>query len=207
MAAACTCKLAAAEFPAPPVVDVTCTEFVRLPGVLAVTFTTIVHVPFCGTAPPVRLMLAVPAAAATVPPHVPVTPGILATVNPAGSASLKDTPASATVLTAGLVMVKVNVVVPFTERLAAPNVCAIAGGAATVRFAVAVFTIPPALTLPPELLDLIVTLLVTVPVATPSTPTEIVQEAFGARFAFASVRLVAVAPAVPPQLFVTLAGV
>jgi hypothetical protein len=40
-------------------------------------------------------------------------------------------------------MLKVSEVAPFNGILAAPNAFAIVGGEATVRFAVAVFPVPP----------------------------------------------------------------
>jgi len=64
------------------------------------------------TVPPERVITPVPAVVVSVP--APHTFGVedVATVSPVGSVSLKPTPVSATVLVAGLVIVKDRVVVP-----------------------------------------------------------------------------------------------
>lgn len=104
---------------------------------MPVTLTTIVQVaPGVAIDPPVRLMLVELAAAVTVPPQVLLTPGVEATCNPFVNVSLKAIPFSALVLLAGLVIVKVAVVVPFRGMLAAPNALLIVGGATTLRVAV-----------------------------------------------------------------------
>jgi hypothetical protein len=76
-----------------------------------------------------------------VPPHTVEVP--LATVNPAGNVSVNATPARATVLAAGFVMVKVSDVVAFKAIVVGLKALAIDGGATTVRFAVAVLPVPP----------------------------------------------------------------
>jgi hypothetical protein len=99
--------------------------------------TTIVHVaPGVAMLPPVRLILVLFAAAVTVPPQVLLTPGVLATCRPLVNVSLNAIPFSALVLLAGLVMVKVSVVVPFSVRFAVPKAFAMVGGATTLRVAV-----------------------------------------------------------------------
>src|SRR5579884_3686549 len=67
----------------------------------------------------------------------------LATVSPVGRMSFNVTGLSATVFTAGLVMVTVSVVVVFSAMLVGLNALATTGGATTVRFAVAVLPVPP----------------------------------------------------------------
>ena len=67
----------------------------------------------------------------------------LATVSPAGRRSFNVTGLSATVFTAGLVIVMVRVVVAFNGMVVGLNTLATVGGATTVRFAVAVLPVPP----------------------------------------------------------------
>jgi hypothetical protein len=94
--------------------------------------------------PPVRLIEVELAAAVTVPPQELLTPGVDATCSPLVSVSLNAIPVSALVLLAGLVMVKVVVVVPFSGMLAAPNALLIVGGATTLSVAVLLATpVPP----------------------------------------------------------------
>src|SRR5215471_10637688 len=76
-----------------------------------------------------------------VPPHTVEV--LLATVSPVGNVSVNATPVSATVLAAGLAMLKVNDVVAFKAMLVGLKALAIDGGATTVRFAVAVLPVPP----------------------------------------------------------------
>ena len=93
--------------------------------------------------PPVRVTLPAPATAAAVPPQVLVNPLGVATTIPAGKISVNVVPDSATALAAGLVMVNVNDVVPFSDTPVAPNAFAIAGGASTLMLADAVPPVPP----------------------------------------------------------------
>src|SRR5689334_13422978 len=67
----------------------------------------------------------------------------LATVRPVGKVSLKATPAWATALAAGLVMVKVNEVVAFKPIAEGLKALAIAGGPCTLMVAEAVLPVPP----------------------------------------------------------------
>src|SRR5581483_3792474 len=132
--------------PVPPLVELTApVVLVTVPDCVPVTFTTIVHVdPGVATLPPVRLMLVELAAAVTVPPQVLLTPGVDATCNRLVSVSLNAIPFSAVVLLAGLVIVNVTVVVPFSAVFAAPNALLIVGGATTFRVAVLlVVPVPP----------------------------------------------------------------
>jgi len=160
--------------PIPPFVELTApVVFDTVPDCVPVTFTTIVHVvPGVAILPPVRLMLVLFAAAVTVPPQLLVTPGVLATCNPLVSVSLKAIPFSALVLAAGLVIVKVTVVVPFSEMLAAPNALLIVGGATT--FTVAVLLDRP---VPPSVELIAPAVLLASPATVPVTLTVSVQEA------------------------------
>src|SRR5207249_1192729 len=123
--------------PVPPLVELTAPVVLgTLPAWVPVTFTTTVQVlPGVAMLPPDRLMLAEFAVAVTVPPQLFVTPGVEATCKPLVSVSLKAIPFAAVVLAAGLVMVKVTVVLPFSGTLAAPKALLIVGGAVTVSVA------------------------------------------------------------------------
>jgi hypothetical protein len=80
-----TSKLADADVPVPPWVEVT----------FPVTFTPMVQEPFAGKLPPDKLTVSVPGAAVTVPPHTPVNPFAAETIKPEGSVSVKPTPVNA----------------------------------------------------------------------------------------------------------------
>src|SRR5438552_273467 len=101
------------------------------PEVVAFTLTEIVHELLIATVPPLRLTLPLPAVAVVVPPQVLLRPFGVATTSPAGNVSVNATPVSATVFAAGLVIVKVTLVVPFTGIAAAPNALLMLGGATT----------------------------------------------------------------------------
>src|SRR5258708_27483965 len=88
-------------------------------------------------------MVVPPATAVAVPPQVLVSPLGVATTSPAGRLSVNATPASATALAGGLVMVKVSEVVPFSGIPDAPNALTIDGGATTSILADAVPPVPP----------------------------------------------------------------
>src|SRR5262249_41926688 len=132
--------------PVPPFVELTApVVFVTTPACVPVTFTTTVQVaPGVAMLPPVRLMLVELAVAVTVPPQELTTPGVDATCSPFVSVSLKAIPVSDVVLAAGLVIVKVAVVVPFSGMVAAPNALLIVGGATILIVAVLlVAPVPP----------------------------------------------------------------
>ena len=136
-----TVRLAVAVFPVPPLVELTApVVFVYWPDAAPVTVTLNWHWPFTAIVAPVRA-IPVGAVVVSVPPHTVDVP--LATVNPVGNVSVNATPASATVLAAGLVMVKVSDVVAFSAIVEGLNTLAIDGGATTVRFALAVLPVPP----------------------------------------------------------------
>src|SRR5215471_2090134 len=150
--------------------------------------------------PPLRLMLVELAVAVTVPPHVLLTPGVLATCNPFVRGSLNATPFSAVVLLPGLVMVNVTVVVPFSGIVAAPNALLMVGGATTFRVAVLlVVPVPPSV----ELIAPVV--LLASPSTVPFTSTLTVHEVLWATLP--PDRLItplpAVAVTVPPHVLVT----
>jgi hypothetical protein len=86
--------------------------------------------------PPLRLTLAEPAAAVMVDtPQDPLRPFGVATTNPAGKASVKAMPFKPTVFAAGLLMVKLSEVVPFTGMPPAPKALLIEGGPTTLMLA------------------------------------------------------------------------
>ena len=125
---ASTARLAEAAFPDPPSFELTADVVLfSTPALPAETLATTEHEPFAAIVPPVKLMLAELAAAATFPAHEFVRPFGLPTRSPAGSASVNATPVSATLF--GLVIVSVRLVLPFNGTLAAPNATAIEGGA------------------------------------------------------------------------------
>src|SRR5260221_480463 len=133
---ATTVMLALEVLPVPPSVEVTWTLLFFTPAVVPVTFTDKVQEVLTASVPADRLTDEAPATAVAVPPQVLVSPLGVATTSPAGKVSVNATPASATVLAAGLVMVNVSEVVPFNGMAGAPKALAIEGGATTVRTAV-----------------------------------------------------------------------
>src|SRR5579864_4341528 len=108
---------------------------------MPVTFTAKVHDALGFSAAPDKLTLLDPATAAIVPPHVLVSPGGVATCNPAGSVSLNPIPVSAWPAFV-LLTVKLNDVVPFRGIVPAPNVWLTVGAAVTPKFAVAALPLP-----------------------------------------------------------------
>jgi hypothetical protein len=116
-------------------------------------------------------MVVVFAVAVTVPPQVLLTPGVPATCNPFVRVSLKAIPLSDVVLAAGLVMVKVTVVVAFTGIEAAPKALVIVGGATIfIRAVLLVVPVPPCV----EVIAPVV--LLASPAAVPVTFTDSVHE-------------------------------
>src|SRR5437660_1136954 len=121
--------------------------------------------------PPDRLIVVVLAVAVTAPPQVLLTPGVPATCSPPVSVSEKAIPFSAVVFAAGLVMVKVTVVVPFSAILAAPNALLMVGGATI--FSVAVLLVVP---VPPSVEVIAPVVLAASPATVPFTSTLSVHE-------------------------------
>lgn len=142
-----TVRLAVAVLPVPPLVELTApVVLVKCPDCVPVTLTEKLHDPLVAIVPPERLIVFPPAPAEIVPdPHVPLSPFGVDTTSPEGSVSVNATPVSTTVFAAGLVMVKVRVVFPFSEIVVGLKDFAMDGGATTVRFAVAVLPVPPLL--------------------------------------------------------------
>ena len=123
---------ALAVFPMPPFVDVTTTLLFCVPVTEPSTFTEKLHEPPAASVAPVRLTVEKPAVAAMVPPpQLPVNPFGVATAKPTGNVSVNATLFN-TVPEFGLVMMKLNVVVPFNGMVAAPKDLLIDGGATTV---------------------------------------------------------------------------
>src|SRR5882724_12861454 len=173
-----TVRLADAVFPVPPLVEVTFPVVLFFtPEVVPVTFTVKVQLLLAAMVPPVSETLPEPATAVAVPPHVLLKPFGVAITRPAGNVSVNATPVSATAFAPGLVMVKVNDVVPFNGTLAAPNALAIDGGATTLMLAEAVPPVPPSVdvTFP--------VVLFCVPAAVPVTFTAKVHEVLDASVA------------------------
>jgi len=111
------------------------------------------------------------------PPQEPARPFGDETTRPDGKLSVKATPVNELGFAAGLVMVKVSDVVPFSGTDAAPNDFVMLGGARTVRFAVAVLPVPPLVEVTAPVV------LVKLPEAVPVTLTENVHELLTAKVA------------------------
>jgi hypothetical protein len=188
--------------PVPPLVEeIAPVVLVTTPDCVPVTFTTIVQVaPGVAIDPPVRLIDVEFAVAVTVPPQLLVTPGVEATCRPPVSVSLNAIPFSDVVLAAGLVMVKVTVVVLFRGIAAALNAFEIVGGATI--FTVAVLLAAP---VPPSVEVIAPVVLLASPAAVPVTFTLRVHDALCATVP--PERLItpvpAVAVTVPLQVFAT----
>ena len=149
-------------------------------------------------------MLVDPATAVAVPPQALVRPLGVDTTSPAGSVSVNATPVSATVFAAGLVTLKVSVVVPLSGIVVGLNALAIEGGATTLRLAEAVPPVPPSVEVTAPVV------LFFCPADVPVTFTENVHELLAARLAPA--RLITFVPCVavivpPPQTPISPLGV
>ena len=128
--ACATVTLALEVFPV-PWVEVTVTLLFFIPRVVPCTFNPMVQDALPARVPPDRLTEPEPAVAVVVPVHVVLNPLGVATTNPAGRVSVNATPVRE-VLALGLLMVKVNEVVPLSGMLAAPNALTMLGGVAAV---------------------------------------------------------------------------
>jgi len=138
---ATTVRFADAVFPVPPLVDDTApVVLVYGPATAPVTVTLNWQVLFeLIDAPDSEIPVGF--VVVNVPPHTVAE--LLATVKPVGSVSLKATPVNAKALAAGFVIVNCSAVVPFRAMVEGLNALAIEGGEPTVRFAIAVFPVPP----------------------------------------------------------------
>ena len=139
---AVTVMLAFDVLPVPPSVAVTCTLLFLTPAVVPCTSTETVQEALAARVPPDRLTEDEPPTAVAVPPQVLLRLGVAATSRPAGKLSVKAIPVRVT-LVLGLVMLKVNEVVPLSGMLAAPKALVMVGGEATVKLAEAVLPVPP----------------------------------------------------------------
>jgi hypothetical protein len=157
-------------FPVPPsVADTAPVVLFFTPPVAPVTFNETVHAVLIASVPADKLTTPDPGTAVDVPPHVLARLFGVATTRPAGRLSVKANPFRGIAFAAGFVMVRVKDVDPLSGIEAAPNAFTIAGGAATARFAVALFPVPPFVD---ETLDVVLTL---TPAIVPRTLTASVQ--------------------------------
>ena len=142
-----------------------------MPETELVTFTVTVHELFAAIVPPTSDTEPDPAVATGVPPHVLVNPFGVNTTRFAGKLSVNATPFSCTVFPAGLVMVMVSVLTPFSTIVVGLNALAIVGGATTfTRTVLLVVPVPPSV----ELIAPVV--LLASPATVPVTLTVNVQE-------------------------------
>ena len=196
-----TATLAVAVPPVPPLVELTVpVVLVFTPDVVLVMLTEIEQLLLVAMDPPVRLSVVSPTFGENVPPQLLVAPVGEATLMPLGRGSLTATPLCATVLAAGLVMVMVSVVVPFSGMLAAPNDLVMVGADIAVKAAEAVVPVPPlvALTVP--------VVLTWLPAVVGVTVTETVQKLLTGTVPPLRLMLVAFAFAVnvPPQVLLVV---
>src|SRR5215470_16216438 len=189
--ASATLRLAEPVLPWPPLVEVTLPVVLFfIPTVVPVMLTTTVQVPLAGMVPPLNVSVVSPAVGAKAPPQEVLAPGVAATCNPDGSASVNPTPVSDTV-EFGFIMVNVSVVVPLSAMLDEPNDLLIEGGATTVMLADALLPVPPfvEVTLPdvlfftPAVVPVTSTITVQVPLGemVPPLNVSVVSPAFGAK--------------------------
>ena len=127
--------------PVPPSVELTVTLLFLVPAVVPCTFTETMHEALDAKIPPERLTEPDPAVAVAVPPQPLLRLDGVATTKPEGRLSVNAIPLAELVF--GLLIVKVRLVVPFNGIVAAPNALVMDTGLATLRFAVAVFPVPP----------------------------------------------------------------
>ncbi len=205
---AITLRAAEAALPMPPLLDtIALVVLVKSPATIPVTLTLTVQEAAAPSVIPETLMLVAPAVAVIVPVvQVPVRPGEFATTIPAGRLSVNPIPTSGSGFTAGFVIVKVTVVLPFSAILDAPKALPMVGGARTTTNTVAAAVFPE----PPSLDVTAVVALSCSPAAMPATFTLKVQDALAARVAPDRDTLVAPSATVmvpPPHDPVRLLGV
>ena len=141
IAALITPRFAVEVLPVPPLVEEAATLLTFVPPDVPVTVTVTVQLEFTASVAPLKLTLGPFADAVTVPPaQVVALAGAAAFCIPVGYISVKLTLVNATILAAGLVIVKVMMDVPFTAIGFVPKDLTIVGAASTVRVA---FAVPP----------------------------------------------------------------
>lgn len=197
-----TARFAVAALPIPPSRENTGdVMLVQFPDIVPCTITTIVQLLFTGTTPLICVM-GLPGGPTTDSPGVQVLDTSPIATSPGGRRSVNATWFRATVLAAGLVIVKVSEVVPFNGIPGAPKALVITGGATTLMLAEAV---------PPGTLSFEVTMLVVlffVPAVVPVTFTTKLHDVLAARLL--TVMLIKLNPSgaviVPTQFANTTAG-
>jgi hypothetical protein len=130
-------------FPEPASVEVFVTLLFFTPAVVPVTLNETTQEALGASVAPPSDAEAAPGTAVAVPEHVLARLEGVAMTNPAGKLSVKARPVSGIVFEDGFAIVNERLVDPLTGIVAAPNALAIVGGAATVRFALAVLPVPP----------------------------------------------------------------
>src|SRR5258705_684085 len=124
-----TPKVADAELPMPPLVELTAPVLLSYePTTELVTFTLTVQKLLIAIVPPVRETLPDPTAAVAVPPQVLIRLSGLATTRFAGKLSVNATPLSGTVFAEGFVIVMFRVLIPLGAILIGLNAFVIVGG-------------------------------------------------------------------------------
>lgn len=133
--------------PVPPLVEVIAlVVLLNVPAVVGATSNEMVQVLSTASVPPLKVSVVSPAEGTKVGEPQPADTEILgglATCKPAGNASLKPTPVSATVLPAGAVTIKLSVLVPPRYVEIGEKDLLMSGGDMTVNVAEAVLPVPP----------------------------------------------------------------
>src|SRR5262249_36528994 len=111
------------------------------PAPVAVTLTSIVQLELAARFPPVRLTLPDPGTATTAPPQLLESPFGVPITSPTGRLSVKATPLNAT--PCPLVRERLSVVFWLPGFVGTPKLLIGGGGLTTLRFADAVFPVPP----------------------------------------------------------------
>lgn len=192
-----TNTLAVEVLPVPPLVELTVTELALRPIVVPCTSSEIVQDAPAAKLVPLKLTVEVPAVAVAVPPQSLDKLFGSATIRPAGRESVKLTPVSVVVVL-GLLIDLVRLVVLFVRIEFEPKDFAITGGATTVSEAM---PYPLAVVLGPVSSDVMFPLMFSYcPAVSPSTATDIVQDALADRVAPLKlmVEVPSVAVVVPP---------
>jgi hypothetical protein len=192
-----TVTLALDVLPVPPSFEETVTLLFFTPMEVPVTVSETVHWLPAASVPAERLTESDPGTAVTVPPQLLLTFGEFATGKPAGRESVNASPVIARALFV-LAIVNVSVVLFCSAIVGAPNALMMNGAFDTVRSAELVLPLPAAV-------ELMVTLLLSMPSVLPVTFTPIVHGPTGSADVL-KLMLVpdATAVTVPPHVFETL---